>query len=662
MIGFLKAFILLRNISLKLKLVIISLVPLLGFLWLSGLNVVESYSVLRHMEEVETASLAVQKITALVSALQRERGASGLFLGGQIGSVQESLPEFRQEVDDAASAIRGDLALADVQLYKAIQVINDLDALRGQVDRFIITSHESGARYSEIIKSLISFGHKIVDGVRGSSLSPVMQSLGQLVEMKERAGRERAILAVVFSQDRLDSGSLLTFMHNLGEFRVYFEEFHRVASPEFVRLLNEKMQHSSALEVARLQNIVLKVPVSESLGVNSDFWFQTATSRIDLLAELERALMRQVGVLAAQARGEASYALWITIAAAALVLLLIVSLSFLIIRNINVAVREVNHALLALSSRDLTAKTSYEGKDEFGEISRNLNSMAGELQQLLREIESATTQVAIASEESSSVTVQTGESVRRQQLGTELVVTAINEMSATVRDVARSTSDAAELSQKLHEHTEQGRIEVENTIALIRHVSDQADQTAQIIEDLKHESEFISSVLDVIRGVADQTNLLALNAAIEAARAGSHGRGFAVVASEVRMLAEKTQESTGSIQNMIGNLQAGAERAALSMQETLKKAQIGAENVVRTGELLAEIADGAAGISDRNIQIAAAAEEQSMVAEYINRNVFEINDLTMQVSAGAEQTAITSLELARLAEGQRKLVNRFKLN
>jgi methyl-accepting chemotaxis protein len=661
-VSFFKVLPVLRNISLKLKLVMISLAPLLGFLWFSGLNLTESYSDLRHMEEVETASLAVQKITALVSALQRERGASGLFLGGQTGSVQESLSEFRQEVDDAASAIRGDLTLADVQLYKAIQAISDLDVLRDQIDQFVITSLESGKRYNEIIKSLIGFGHKIVAGVSESSLSPVLQSLGQLVEMKERAGRERAILAVVFSRDRLDSDSLLNFVHNLGEFEVYSEEFHRVALPQFARLLDEKMQHSSALEVARLQKIVLKVSVGEGLGVNSDSWFQTATSRIDLLAELERALMRQVGILATQARGEASYALWITIAAAALVLLLIVSLSFLIIRNIDVAVRAVNHALLVLSSRDLTARVAYEGKDEFGEISRNLNSMAGELQHVVREIENATMQVAIAAEESSLVTVQTGENVKRQQLVTELVVTAINEMSATVRDVARSTSDAAELSQKLHENTEQGRIEVENSIALIRQVSEQADQTAQIIDDLKHQSEYISSVLDVIRGVADQTNLLALNAAIEAARAGSHGRGFAVVASEVRMLAEKTQESTGSIQNMIGNLQAGAERAALSMQETLKKAQIGAGNVGRTGELLTEIADGAAGISDRNIQIAAAAEEQSVVAEDISRNVFQINDMTMQVSAGAEQTAITSLELARLAEGQRKLVNRFKLN
>lgn len=157
------------------------------------------------------------------------------------------------------------------------------------------------------------------------------------------------------------------------------------------------------------------------------------------------------------------------------------------------------------------------------------------------------------------------------------------------------------------------------------------------------ESDSISSVLDVIRGIADQTNLLALNAAIEAARAGEHGRGFAVVASEVRVLAQKTQESTGSIQEMIATLQGGADRAARSMQETLSKAQAGASNIGRAGELLIEIAEGVSAISDRNLQIATAAEEQSAVAEDINRNIVEISDVAIQVSAGAEQTAMTSL-------------------
>ena len=287
--------------------------------------------------------------------------------------------------------------------------------------------------------------------------------------------------------------------------------------------------------------------------------------------------------------------------------------------------------------------------------------MAGELTQIVQEIGSATAQVATAAEECSAVTLQTSTSLERQRQGTELVVTAINEMSATVREVAQSTNDAAEMSRQVNVSTTQGRQEIERTVEVIRELSTQTDDTARIIGDLKHESDSISSVLDVIRGIADQTNLLALNAAIEAARAGDHGRGFAVVASEVRTLAQKTQESTGNIQEMIANLQRGSDLATQSMEETLNKARAGASNIGRAGDLLAEIASGVSSISDRNMQIAAAAEEQSAVAEDINRNVVEINDVAIQVSSGAEQTAVTSQELARLADHQQKLVSRFRL-
>ncbi|UNG19940.1 methyl-accepting chemotaxis protein [Stutzerimonas zhaodongensis] len=651
----------LKNIPLSAKLVLILACPVLGFLWLASLYIGNSYSTLKQMEDTVEASVAAQTVSRLITALQRERGASGVYLGSQGRTMANRLPGMRQATDEALSAVRELAARDSSHIGSVLKGLDELPASRSQVDAFAITNVESGARFTGYIKSLIGFTHAVERGVQDATLARALGGLNQFIEMKERAGRERAMLGVVFAQDRFDAPLLASFSRNLGEFSAYMEGFRRAAAEGFSRVLDEKLQQPSALEVARLQRLAFEVPIGQSLGIDSEKWFETATNRIDLMGELEQTLAQDVGTLAAQARDEAQSALWMTISAVVIALLVVVGLSLLIIRNIKLAVREVNHALLALSARDLTAKSRYEGKDEFGEISRNLNLMAMELQQVVQEISTATAQVATAAEESSAVTVQTSESIDRQRQGTELVVTAINEMSATVRDVARSTNDAAELSQQLNANTAQGRAEVQSTIGLIRELSDQAEQTAGIIADLKRESDSISSVLDVIRGIADQTNLLALNAAIEAARAGEHGRGFAVVASEVRTLAQKTQESTGNIQSMIANLQGGADRAARSMQETLVKAQSGSSNIGRAGELLAEIAEGVSAISDRNLQIATAAEQQSAVAEDINRNIVEINDVAIQVSAGAEQTATTSLELARLAEQQQQLVGRFKV-
>lgn len=650
----------LRNIPLSLKLLLILACPLLGFLWLAALQVNSSYQTLQEMEQTQEASVVAQKVSQLITVLQRERGASGVFLGSQGKNMQDVLLRLRGQTDTALADAR-ELGNVDAGLNEALAALSGLDAMRGQIDKLAINNRESGTRFTDIIRKLIGYTHAVERSVKDPTLSRALSSLNQFIEMKERAGRERANLGVVFSQDRFDADLLSTFSRNLGEFNAYSEGFRRNASPEFVGKLDEKMQQPSALEVARLQKLSFDTPLGDSLGVKATDWFQTSTNRIDLMGEVESELGQSVGDLAARARAKASAMLWTTVIGVLIAMAVVGALSYLIIRNINLAVGEANRALLALSQRDLTARSAYVGKDEFGEITRNLNIMAEELTQVVQEIGSATAQVATAAEECSAVTLQTSDSLERQRQGTELVVTAINEMSATVREVAQSTNDAAEMSRQVNLSTTQGRQEIERTVEVIRELSTQADDTARIIGDLKHESDSISSVLDVIRGIADQTNLLALNAAIEAARAGDHGRGFAVVASEVRTLAQKTQESTGNIQEMIANLQRGSDLATQSMQETLGKARAGASNIERAGDLLADIASGVSSISDRNMQIAAAAEEQSAVAEDINRNVVNINDVAIQVSSGAEQTAVTSQELARLADHQQKLVGRFRL-
>lgn len=651
----------LRNAPLRLKLLLILLLPLLGFLSLAGVFIVDNYKTLRDMDATVAASATAQKLSQLITVLQRERGASGVFLGSGGKSMGERVAQARQDSNASAKVVRGLSASDSTQLDNVLQALDQLPVIRGQVDKLGISSTESGVRYTEIIQALMGYTHSLEATINNATIVHALNALNQFIEMKERAGRERVVLGLVFSQDRFDETLLSRFSRNLGEFSAYSDAFRRQAQPVLLQQFTEQMLKPAAVEVGKLQRLAFEVPLGQSLGIKPEAWFELSTQRIDMMSQVEDALGQSISRLAVHGRDEASRALWLTVAAVVVALLAVTVLSYVIIRLIDLAVRDVNQALNGLAQRDLTARATYEGRDEFGQISGNLNRMAQEISEIVQEIGNATAQVATAAQESSTVTVQTSMSVEQQRQGTELVATAINQMSATVREVAQSTNDAAHMSQQVNLSTAQGRVEIESTIGLIRQLSGQAEETAQIIGDLKLESDAISSVLDVIRGIAEQTNLLALNAAIEAARAGDHGRGFAVVASEVRTLAQKTQESTGNIQQMISNLQAGSDRAALSMQQTLDKAQDGASKVERAGELLVEIAEGVATISDRNIQIASAAEEQSAVSEDINRNVNEINDLVIQVSAGAEQTAITSQELARLAEHQQQLVNRFKV-
>ncbi|WP_057416084.1 methyl-accepting chemotaxis protein [Pseudomonas syringae group genomosp. 3] len=636
--------------------------PLVGFLAFAGLFVADKSENLGDMRRAVTATAVAQKLSNVVTTLQRERGASGVFLGSGGKSMQDKLKAFRQETEKAISEMRAQSTDGIPGPDKVYRALDDLTALRLKVDTLGINNTESSTRFTDVIKTLVGFSYSLEASIEDPEILRGLSSLNQFVDMKERAGRERVLLVQAFNQNRFDAPLLSRFSRNLGEFSGYLEAFQRWSPEVFKTKLNDVMQQPGSLEVARLQRLGFDTPMGDPLNVKPEDWFNLATSRIDLMAQVEAELGQNVVSLATDARSSAQSSLYVAVATVVLMLIVVLWLASVIIRNIKVAVVDVNRTLIALSTRDLTARTRYVGKDEFGEISRNLDNMAQQISDVIRDIGSATAQVATAAEQSSAVALQTSQNVAQQRQGTDQVATAISEMSATVKDVARSTTDAAAMSQRVNTSTVQGKAEIENTISLIQGLSLQAEQTSQIIGELKGESNAISSVLDVIRGVADQTNLLALNAAIEAARAGEQGRGFAVVADEVRNLAKKTQESTVSIQNMIANLQSGSERAATSMQETLGKAQAGASSVVRAGELLEEIAEGIASISDRNIQVASAAEEQSLVAEEIHRNVDDINSLVIQVSAGAEQTAVTSRELARLAEQQQGLVGRFRVS
>ncbi|PBK52825.1 HAMP domain-containing protein [Pseudomonas syringae pv. actinidiae] len=652
----------LRNAPLSIKLLLILMFPLLGFLAFAGIFVADKSENLGDMRRAVTATSAAQKLSNIVTTLQRERGASGVFLGSGGKSMQDKLKTFRQETDKAIVEMRAQSADGIPELEKVNRALDDLIALRLKVDALSINGTESSTRFTDVVKTLIGFSYSLEASIEDPEILRALSSLNQFVDMKERAGRERVLLVQAFNQNRFDAPLLSRFSRNLGEFSGYLEAFQRWSPEIFKTKLNDVMQQPGSLEVARLQHLGFDTPLGDALNIKPEDWFNLATVRIDMMAQVEAELGQTVVSLASNARSAAESSLYIAVGTVILMLVVVLWLASVIIRNIKIAVVDVNRTLIALSTRDLTARTRYTGKDEFGEISRNLDNMAQQISEVIGEIGSATAQVATAAEQSSAVALQTSQNVAQQRLGTDQMATAISQMSATVKDVARSTTDAAAMSQRVNISTVQGKAEIENTISLIQGLSLQAEQTSQIIGELKGESNAISSVLDVIRGVADQTNLLALNAAIEAARAGEQGRGFAVVADEVRNLAKKTQESTVSIQNMIANLQSGSERAATSMQETLGIAQAGASNVVRAGELLEEIAEGIASISDRNIQVASAAEEQSLVAEEIHRNVNDINALVIQVSAGAEQTAVTSRELARLAEQQQGLVGRFRVS
>ncbi|MCI0913661.1 methyl-accepting chemotaxis protein [Pseudomonas putida] len=326
-------------------------------------------------------------------------------------------------------------------------------------------------------------------------------------------------------------------------------------------------------------------------------------------------------------------------------------------------VKPIDAALQAaeqIADGDLTHTIRAEGTDEAARLLRAMGRMQEKLRDTLQLIAGSATQLASAAEELNAVTDESARGLQQQNNEIEQAATAVTEMTSAVEEVARNAVSTSEASSEASRSTGDGRDLVLETVGAIERMSGDVQATAKLITHLAEQSRDIGKVLDVIRGLADQTNLLALNAAIEAARAGEAGRGFAVVADEVRALAHRTQQSTSEIERMIGSIQGGTEQAVESMRTSTERAESTLNIAKGAGMALDTIAGAVAQINERNLVIASAAEEQAQVAREVDRNLVNINDLSVQSATGAHQTSAASAELSRLAVDLNGLVARFR--
>ncbi|MCU1724154.1 methyl-accepting chemotaxis protein [Pseudomonas sp. 5P_5.1_Bac1] len=349
------------------------------------------------------------------------------------------------------------------------------------------------------------------------------------------------------------------------------------------------------------------------------------------------------------------------IIALALIMTALVAIATLLTRSIVVPLAEALAVAERVSTGDLTQAIKVEGQDEPALLLGALARMQNSLRSTLARISASSDQLASASEELHSVTEDTSRGLQQQSAEIEQAATAVNQMTAAVEEVANNAVSTADASKGADQTTRDGRDRVNQALQSIQALVGEVTSTSGDIEQLAASANEISRVLDVIGSIAGQTNLLALNAAIEAARAGEAGRGFAVVADEVRALAHRTQQSTGEIEQMIGQIQSGTERAVNAMHSSQGRAAGTLDVAEAAGQALELIAEAIAAINQRNLVIASASEQQAQVAREVDRNLVNIRDLSMQTSAGANQTSAAAQDLSRLAVELNGMVAQFKV-
>ncbi|WP_285427702.1 methyl-accepting chemotaxis protein [Pseudomonas sp. lyk4-R2A-8] len=378
----------------------------------------------------------------------------------------------------------------------------------------------------------------------------------------------------------------------------------------------------------------------DQLLEHSDQVSQGQTAKRDLEADHTRTLLVSVTAAALLLGGLAAW--WIA-------------------RLITLPLRQALAAANRVAEGNLSHDAETQRQDELGQLQHSIRRMTLNLRELISGIGDSARQIAGAAGQLSTVTEQTRTGVNNQKEETDQVATAMNQMLATAQEVARHAEQASQAANEADLQASAGDKVVAQAIEQIGNLASEMELSGQAMLRLQRESQKIGSVLDVIKSVSQQTNLLALNAAIEAARAGSAGQGFAVVADEVRSLAQRTQESAEEIEGLILGLNNGTQQVADIMDSSRSLTDHSVQLTRDAGDALMAIARTVSVIQEMNPQIAAAAEEQSAVAEEINRSVLKVRDVSEQTAAASEETATASVQLTRLSLDLQTLIDRFKL-
>lgn len=625
------------RMPMKMKLIIALQPLLLALCWFAGSGILTRIETERQMENIAQLTALARSAGNVVHELQKERGMSVGFLGAEGKTFKDELNAQRALTDREIEVFVGSLSdtalqAGDVTTSVAAfkKNILSLATIREKVTQLGLPASEAVKFYTNVIADVLNFVGRLGTLTDSGEMANSFAAYYNLLNLKEQAGIERALLSNVFSSGHFADGQLHQLSDVVSKQNVWLAQSLRLSPPEQAAMLKSRLQSTEATQALSLREAAFSHAANGGFDVDPTVWFKVQTQRIEVMRRIENVAANLLWESAIKLAQDARKNWQIYMAVSLLALLASLAFAGAIALNMH---RQFSDTLskIAGMNGDLTQRLATPGKDELSSLNRAYNTMLENIQHIVQEIKQGS---LVLYDASSSITAGNQDLAQRTDEQAASIVEAVasmEQLSTTITQTADNAREAELLTIRLEKE--------------VRQASNVASAANQSMGDIRSSSEEISNIVTSIDDISFQTNLLALNAAVEAARAGEMGRGFAVVASEVRNLSQRCAKEANQIRELVA--------------QNMVKISEGVERVTASATALKAAADNTTTMKQYIGDIARVATEQSQGVSQINQALRPMEQVTQQNAALVSQAANDSQRLDNLSVTMRDLVNRF---
>ncbi|WEF12570.1 nitrate- and nitrite sensing domain-containing protein [Pectobacterium actinidiae] len=631
----------LHHISIRSKFILALLPPILALLWFSFSGVMERRSTENEMIRMEKLITLARDAGEYAHQLQRERGLSAGYFGSQGKNFGPELATQRQATDRAQQVLEQTAAnLSSAELGDAVsealarvtQKTQQLGEHRRSVDSISIPVTQAIGYYSELVSNLLNIVGDMAHLVSDGGIAQRLAAYYNLLNVKEQAGLERAVLSNAFSANSFATGMFERLNQMVGRGDAFTTAYNMFANTELRRAFEQALNNPSAQSALQMRNKAITTP-GGNFDIDASQWFAQQTAKIDELKKVEQLaindLTAQVNTLAANARQS-----WISYLAGALVsLLMALGLASLVMRSINEQLQQTLTTIREMGG-DLTRRLRVPGTDELSQLNQAYNASLENIADMVVSIKRSSQTIGQASSEIANGNQDLAQRTEEQSASLVQTASSMEEITVTVKQTADFAGQARQLTTEVDDQAQR--------------VGTITESASGAMEKIQNASQRVNAVVSAIDAIAFQTNLLALNAAVEAARAGQHGRGFSVVAAEVRQLSQRSADEAGKIRALIA--------------DSIASVSEGTKLVNQSNRGINDIVAGTRKVRDLVNEIAVAADEQSLGIAQINEALSQLEMVTQQNATLVSQASVASQLLDEQAIEMESLVSRFKVD